>query len=383
MQKHYIVLTPNVDTFTNPTMVALFETLQHDGDSVVLFGPKQVVPCPENIKNVDMVESVFRLNFFRNPKFLLKQLKTYRSIVSTIKKYDVKTVMVVDPLGVIAGGRLKKYFCKDVKISYLSFEIFFKNELSGHYLKLKEKEIYYSKYIDSLLIQDEVRKELIFKENSLNLPSEKVALVPVSPNEIKINNVVDVRSIFGISNDKKLVIYSGSVGKWCGTDAIIEMFDKGYWPQTHHLVFHTRRPISANDKYYSDLMRLDKDENISFTLHANPFDSFAELGSFLKGFDVALALYYPNNENAYYGMNMQEIGLSSGKFSMYMMLGLPTIVTPCRTYNTLAEKYKFGAILNNINEISPLLNSDYNREEARRLYDEVLRPNIHNYLIIL
>jgi len=112
----FVILTPNLDTFTNPTMVALFETLQQDGERVRLFCPMQVVPCPENIKNVEIIESVFRLNVFTNPKFLFKQLRTYLRVKNTIRKYNVRTVMVVDPLGVIAGGRLKRFLCKDIKI---------------------------------------------------------------------------------------------------------------------------------------------------------------------------------------------------------------------------------------------------------------------------
>jgi len=71
---------------------------------------------------------------------------------------------------------------------------------------------------------------------------------------------------------------------------------------------------------------------------------------------------------------MQEIGLSSGKFSMYMMLGLPTIVTACKTYNELIKKYKFGAVIEDVKELKSVVGGEYAKEDVERLYNEVLTP---------
>lgn len=340
-----------------------------------LFGPKQMPQCPENLDNVICYDSTFKLGF-RNPKFLKSQITSYNRVRRMIKNHNISTVFAVDPLGLIIGGRVKKYLCKIVKLCYLSFEIFFKEELSGYYLNLKNKEIKYSKFIDSLLIQDEVRRDLLFAENGFTLPSDKVALIPVSPEPIEVKEAVDIHKRFGIDKSMKLAVYSGSLGKWCGTDAIIEAFDKGYWPEGYHLVFHTRKPLKEGDAYYNDIMRLANDPNVPFTLHAHPFEAFEDLAAFLKGFDIALALYYPNYDGPYYGKNMQEIGLSSGKFSMYMMLGLPTIVTACKTYNELIKKYKFGAVIEDVKGLKSVVSCQYAKEDVERLYKDVLTPKL-------
>lgn len=385
---NYLLITPNQDTFANPTLVAIFEKLQEQGGVVHLFGPVQQAGCPEHIHCVEQHVCDFRLYPLRNPKHYLSQLRSYRMMAKFVREYGIKTAMVVDPMGVVIGGRLCRYFCKGLTLSYLSFEIFFRNELSGYYLHLKDKESAYSRYISSVLSQDENRFRLLCQENAL--PQDIAhCLIPVSTEAMQIDHPVDIHERFGIASDVKTVVYSGSIGSWCGTDAILNMFENGSWPKGYHLVFHTRKPIQSPSSIFpspssleSRIMALDADSTQPFSLHAHPFDSFNELGAFLKGFETALALYYPNNENAYYGRNMQEIGLSSGKFSMYMMLGLPTIVTPCQTYEQLMEKYHFGAILTDESRIADCLNGIDSQcsAEARRLYNEVLQPDVKSYL---
>lgn len=376
---HVAIVTPNSDTFTNPTLSTMFHYLKDNGITVHLFGPQQMPQCPDDIDNVKFYDCIFKMSF-KNPKNWAKQYKAYSIIHRVIRCNNIKTIYAVDPLGLIIGGRVKKYLCKDVKLCYLSFEIFFKEELSGYYLSLKNKEIKYSQQIDSLLVQDEVRRDLLFAENGFTLPEDKVALIPVSHEPIEVKEAVDIHERFGIDKSMKLAVYSGSFGKWCGTDAIIEAFDKGYWPKGYHLVFHTRRPIKEGDAYYNDVMRLAGNSEIPFTLHAHPFEAFEDLAAFLKGFEVALALYYPNFDNPYYGKNMQEIGLSSGKFSMYMMLGIPTIVTACKTYNELIKKYKFGAVIEDVKDFSSELFKNGIPSETLQLYNDILVPKINECL---
>ncbi len=369
------ILTANNDTFTNPTLITLFHILKKREVEVLLFGPQQQPSCPENLTNVKEYSSVLRLNLFRNPKYFLKHWSTYLWIFHYLFHKDIKTLLAVDPMGLIAGGRVKRILGKKIHLSYLSFEIFFKDELKGHYLHLKEKEIFYSKYIDSLLIQDEKRRDLLLNENHITLNSEKIALIPVSPMKIEILEKIDIRTKLNIPLNKKLVVYSGSVGEWCGTKAIIEAFDNGFWSNDYWLVFHTRKPIDSYNVFYEKLLRLDTDTNCPFTLHPHPFNGFEELAGFLTGFDLALALYYPNNENPYYGKNMLEIGLSSGKFAMYMMLGIPTIVTPCDIYNQLIKKFSFGAVLEDISQIGTVMSTTgFSKGGALDLYNTSLDP---------
>jgi hypothetical protein len=380
------IVTPNTDTFTNPTLTTLFHLLQEKGVEVYLFGREQQPACPENISNVIQIRSLFKLHLLSNPKHLFSHWKSYFKVIRTIRIEKIDVILAVDPLGLIVGGRIKQLLGNKLHLSYLSFEIFFKEELSGHYLKMKHKEIYYSKLFDSLLVQDEKRCDLLLKENKILLDANQIALVPVSPMKIEVQEKPNLHSKFNIPTDKKLVVYSGSVGAWCGTQVIIEAFDKGYWNNAFWLVFHTRKQIQDGDQFAEDLYRLDANPATPFSLHPNPFESFEELAVFLTGFDLALALYYPNFANPYYGKNMMEIGLSSGKFSTYMMLGLPTIVTPCEVYEVLMKKYNFGGLLVDINNIGNLmLANNYSNEIIDELYEKVLNPkfSLNKYIGLL
>lgn len=368
------ILTPNTDTFTNPTMVSLLGYLKEKSEEVVLFGPEQEPQCPEEFGFIKFVQTRFKLSF-KNPKFWKAQLMSYLRVKQNLGNGKGCTLLAVDPLGLVTGGRIKRLLCPKAKLSYLSFEIFFADELSGHYLRLKKKEITYSQYIDNLLIQDETRRELLFTENRFSLPESKVALVPVSPTPLSIDSPADIHSMMNIPHDKKLVVYSGSIGSWCGTQCIIDALRSGNWPSDWHLVFHCRKSSEKGNAMFNELEALDADTTVPFSLHIEPFGPMSELAAFLSGFDAALALYFPNRENPYYGKNMEEIGLSSGKFAMYMMLGLPTIVTSCKVYDSLMRKYKFGATVKNSSELYKALNkSNFNNEEARKLYKEVLSP---------
>lgn len=384
--KSIIIITPNSDTFTNPTMIALFQLLKEEKLMIYLVGPTQHLSCPADFRNLKMVNINLKLFVWKNPKHIFSQLISYYKIYQLIKKQKVKTVLAVDPLALIWAGRVKRFFASKIHLSYLSFEIFFKEELAGYYLKLKQKEIYYSSLINSLLTQDETRKNLLIEENHLNIDESKIALVPVSPMEIQVKEIPDLHQHLSIHYQKKMAVYSGSVGEWCGTHAIIEAFDKKYWDESYHLVFHTRTEITKENPFYEDLNRLHADEHIPFSLHLHPFDTFEELSVFLSGFDLALALYYPNNENPYYGKNMKEIGLSSGKFSTYMMLALPTIVTSCSVYEELIQKYAFGAVIQNIQDLKKATNIIENApNDSLKLYQEVLNPkiSIFNYYQLL
>lgn len=374
MVKKIAIVSPNTDTFTNPTMSAMFKLLQDKDVKVYLFGPQQSPGCPDSLTNIIHIPSLFKLNLFRNPRYYIKHWLSYCRVIRTLKKEKIRVLLGVDPLGIIVGGRIKRFPGMKIHLSYLSFEIFFTEELSGHYLKLKKKEIKYSSAADSLLVQDEKRLELLIFENKIQLPDDKIALVPVSPLKIEVAEKPDLHTKLNIPAEKKLAVYSGSVGEWCGTKAIIEAFNKGYWNSDFWLVFHTRNPIDINNEYYTELHRLDTDKNIPFTLHPHPFEGFGELAVFLSSFDLAFALYYPNNQNPYYGKNMKEIGLSSGKFSMYMMLGLPTIVTNCEIYSKLIKEYRFGAVINNINQLKNIPENDYSKEDAFALYHDLLEP---------
>ena len=133
------IITPNTDTFTNPTMCSLFAFLESKGEKVILFGPEQTPSCPADIKNVELQTVDFKLTL-RNPRFWLSQLQSYRKVTKAIRRFGIKTLMGVDAKGLITAGRIKKYLFPNIRLCYLSFEIFFSDEVKGYYLSTKKEE---------------------------------------------------------------------------------------------------------------------------------------------------------------------------------------------------------------------------------------------------
>ena len=86
------------------------------------------------------------------------------------------------------------------------------------------------------------------------------------------------------------------------------------------------------------------------------------------------------------GKNIEYIGLSSGKFSTYMMLGLPTIARNIEPYISLNTKYSFGALIDSPRDIDTAIvfilnNYDRLSSNSRLLYNSELTTSDLSYLI--
>jgi hypothetical protein len=97
-------------------------------------------------------------------------------------------------------------------------------------------------------------------------------------------------------------------------------------------------------------------EKMNITFHNKPFYHTKDYNAFLSCCQIGLAIYIPNTIDFFAGKNIIEIGLSSGKFSTYMMLGLPTVTTSNSIYKELNEIYDFGETIKNIEELPDKLN---------------------------
>jgi hypothetical protein len=90
-------------------------------------------------------------------------------------------------------------------------------------------------------------------------------------------------------------------------------------------------------------------------------------------------LYKSQSDSMYFGKNLKEIGLASGKFSMYLMMGIPVIASDQTSYKNLLKQFNFGGIIEHNENFSELLEHCYNNREelsknALKLYDIVLDP---------
>ena len=192
----------------------------------------------------------------------------------------------------------------------------------------------------------------------------------------------------GIPADKHTIIYSGSLEKWTGLQILLDDFEKK-WDKRFWLVLHSRFVLSKGDHFYDRIEELiAKGLNISF--HKVPFESMSDLEEYVSQFDFGMVTYLPQG-TPYTGKNITEIGLASGKFSMYMKMGLPVVASSGAMYKNLMSTYDFGVLAENMNEIPPrlgeLLNDTSHKiTSCKKLYDEHLFPSnkmneLINYLV--
>ena len=202
--------------------------------------------------------------------------------------------------------------------------------------------------------------------------------IPVSPKPIDyIPGGYDIYTDLNIPKDKKIIIYSGTLMAWSGVNELLDLLPEklrsDFW-----IVIHSHHKLSDNDEYKIKMQRMsDKNYNVSF--HNKPFYDNKDYFNFLSACHIGIATYFPNNVDIFAGKNIQEIGLSSGKFSTYMMIGLPTITTPNTIYKELNSKYNFGETIErpeHIPSASEKILSDYKvkSENCKELYAKELNP---------
>ncbi|MBK8982176.1 MAG: hypothetical protein IPM38_07600 [Ignavibacteria bacterium] len=373
-------LSPKIDTFTNPTLVALIQKLIAKGYDIIYYGFDQLFIPSEYRKYIEFKELPF--NFYtldKNPKNIFKFLKQYLKLIRDFKwNNKIKAMICVDPMGLVIGGRIKKVI--GFKLIYASFEIFFEDEFFVQRKRvLKKLEMNYSKLSDIVIIQDDRREKLLKSVN--NFTDKTIFLkIPVSPLKTEvIDNDYDIYNEFYIPADKIIAVYSGSLQNWSGISEIISLFpDK--WDNDFWLLIHTHQKLDKNSELKYEIENLiANNQNIS--LHEKPFYRFEEYFNFLSKCNIGIATYFPNNLDIFAGKNLEAIGLSSGKFSTYMMLGIPTITTNHYIYKILNNKYRYGEIINSISDLPGALKKirsglTAKSESCRLLYDKVLNPDL-------
>lgn len=394
MMKHVLIINPNKDTFSNPSLVSILETLMKDkGIKVILLSPKQLIQKPFHFEAIEeIVLADLSVNWGKNIKTWWPKLKFLFKLKNICKKEKISTIIAVDPIGLIIGGRIK-LLIKKIKLHYFSFEIFFQDELVGntYFEKLKRKEIKYTHQIDCLLIQDEERSQLLFQENKITGANIQQFFIPVAPNSVLIpgDNRQKWRTKLGISDDKIVLLHSGSLEKWSGGEMLIDLINLGLG-ENQLLLIHTKTPLDLSNPIHREIYSL-QERDLPILIHETVFSDFEEYLAFLQIADLALTLYEKDLSSPYSGKNIEHIGLASGKFSCYLSQGIPVIVTYSKMYEKLNLEQNFAFIVKNVAEIQKLLLSlkkedlQHKKLSSKIIYEKYLQVDstLKQYLIYL
>ena len=179
-----IVVTQNIDTFTNPTLLYFFKEITRRGYSLILLSPEQWIQKPDKLHSLKTFPPLINYGRFpHKPRNIIKVFFSYWRVWRHVRTTRKKIIIGIDPHGLITAYRLTKFLGKPASFGYFSFEIFFKEELkTNNEHRQKKIERRASQFLDFCVVQDETREQLLRKENNIN---HKCTFfhIPVSPNK--------------------------------------------------------------------------------------------------------------------------------------------------------------------------------------------------------
>jgi hypothetical protein len=274
----------------------------------------------------------------------------------------------VDPSGLVLAHQLNAR--AGVPLTYLSFEIMFREEVDLREAPLKEAELAACEAVSLALVQDEERAEAL--ADATGLPRQHMVLVPNAPEPEPVPESDYLRRRLGIPDDKLIVLYSGTLAGWASLHLFGEMVAD--WPDRYVLVLHSRTAVAPRMRTY--LSGLVQTERVAVSTEPVPS---ARLNELYASADFALAPYTPVPDDWTSGNNIFHIGLSSGKIAHAALCGLPLLASDLPVFRGEFARYRCGEIYSRVGQTGALLErmeADYSAyaDEVRRFYAERMDP---------
>lgn len=360
--KHIMIIHPEGNINNNPNLKGIVEILCDGGFRVDIYSPRidnidQSAPCRgakfvfserENI--IFTTTAVIPSGLFGKEEQLLEFIRL------NIPRYDL--IIGIDR-GIIEASILAKYFC--VPYGLISYEILFSSETGQGYLA---PDITASRNLAFAVCQDKLRSFHLTKENSISLPG--IIEIPVAGRGVRREEKrSDLHEKLGISKDKKIALYIGSVTeKWSGIDRIIDGIDQ--WPEDWVLVVHQRY-----SRYGEEFIRLVETKK---NLFISPFSSlpYDRIGELIRSADIGLGFYLHQEGNIWAGNNLKYIGMASGKVATYLQYGLPILINEIGEMSDHTRQYNLGAVVESFSEIPSKLawlSEELLSEQSANCYD--------------
>jgi hypothetical protein len=392
-----LILYPYTNVSTNPTMQAIVDALGDSGIGVDLAAVSDIenqypafrttnrdfglIPSADllqwDVSDVPLLPlpppqvSVVRRVARRVRRVIRaeKQCFVPQSLEARLSVYSY--IIGVDPAGVAAAARLCNI--AGLPLVYISFEIMLTDEVVGAYeLRLKAAEKRAAQQSCLIMIQDEQRAKVFTGDNGVDL--ERVCLIPVAPKDSSPCRTNYLRRRLGIGEEKKIVLFQGTIAPWSGRYEWEELINS--WPEHVVLVVHSRSRLNARHQKF--LRMLAKSGRVFATDEPVPAD---ELPLLTASADIGLVSYFPSPDSWYDLGNLEFVGHASGKFSYFMMCGIPVLVNDHTSLASIVRSSQVGAVYTSPAESrGPLLSLLDNWGDvsvrSRQYYLDVLDPRI-------
>jgi glycosyltransferase involved in cell wall biosynthesis len=284
----------------------------------------------------------------------------------------------VDPLGIIRAAELSSFI--RVPLLYFSLELLFAGEANNEFKTIKRREITSSRKAAYIVIQDKARAELLSTENGIGL--DKFILLPNAPSGPAHKQPKDYwHKKFNLGNEKRIVLYTGSIDKWAGLEGIVGSVES--WPDHWVLVIHSRSD-SVSYELSQLLMQKADPRRVFFSMQPVPRDAYDEL---VDSANIIIAFYITLPGDIYAQKNLKTVGFSSGKVSFAFRSGLPVIINKDAGFSEIIEQSGSGEVVNDYREIGKAIrqiDQSYEKysQAALQLFDNCLdyQKNFRNVI---
>jgi hypothetical protein len=260
--------------------------------------------------------------------------KVFSKSVEIISKSQYLCFIGIEKKGLIWAGRLSKIF--KCPFLYHSLELYIEDHPEIHrYIHLREAEKKYHKLASATIIQDKQRASALYQSN--NVFTNKTFLFPVSVKGKKVESKSNyLHEKYAINKNKKILLYFGGIYKSRSITKLVRManlFDDNVVSVIHgsgpSIYINYLRALVNNNKVIFSLTNVDE----------------REITELISSADIGIALYETTNSND------RLIAHSSVKIAYYTQCGIPIIAFNTECLSKLMESYKFGELINSIDEI--------------------------------
>jgi len=323
MSANLLIIHPEGNIKNNPNLYAITKELVKEGYNVVIF-------------------SLYRSGIYQGELFPgacmeyygLDRAENLKKKLQLIKLYFCHIIGIDQ--GIIEAARMAKVL--NINYSFLSYEIFFDNELiklnNITDLKHKRQSKKACRDIQFAIVQDEVRKSILAKEYQIQ--SEKILLMPVAGTGFRpLEKIKYFHDKLQIPDEKKVLLYMG----WMDELQINRMTQFAtYMPENWVIVVHSRY------KYDGKLPENFNADKIYFSLDT-PIENIDDMGILLSGADAGFCSYKASFDSPFTGDNITYIGMSSGKTTTFLQYGIPVVIENMNMWDEIVTAENIGLVL--------------------------------------
>ena len=351
-----LLIHPEGNVNYNANLSALIEVLTEAGHSVTYAASRR------SLLNQELHLTGVRVVLVETQQIHGRFLYPNETNMSAWAGHDL--VLAIDR-GIIEGDYIARHF--GIPKALLSYEIFFREETSAEF---KLEEITACRDLSFAVCQDPLRGRMLCLANEI--PPEKLLLLPVAGRRFYEPPQPKPRvlhELFQLPAKTKVALHMGSFAAWTGASFLLK--STWSWPEDWILVVHERfgRPNRALVESEANPDRVRVSES--------SFASQDQMAAFIQSADIGLALYFPTFENAWVGRNIQHMGLSSGKISQCLQLGIPVATHELGEISDWIRFYKAGQVFSLDRPFVPELPAHGATDACRALFENHL--NLDRY----